>query len=156
MLLAADLCAVSRADPARFGYPDLTGNTILLVEDHQDSLDFLAGVLTYCGAQVLSAPSAAHARMHLSSGVPSLIVCDLRMPRETGTHFMEWVRASDDRRCRSVPAVAVTAYSQDFQHDPAMGTFDACFVKPLDVPRFLHTIGTILKRPTATGRRLAG
>jgi CheY-like chemotaxis protein len=143
------------ARAASFGYPDLTGRTILLVEDHQDSLDFLAGILAYCGAQVLSAPSAAHGRMHLSTAVPSLIVCDLQMPRETGTHFMEWVRSRDDVRYRTVPAVAVTAHSRDFQHDRGMHTFDACFVKPLDVPRFLHTIGTLLTRPPAASRRFA-
>lgn len=145
---------VGRGQHARFGFPDLVGKTILLVEDHQDSLEFLAGMLTYCGAQVLSAPSAAHARMQLSATVPSLIVSDLRMPRETGTHFMEWVRSGDDAR-RAVPAVAVTAYSGDFEDDPAMRMFDACFVKPLDVPRFLHTIGTILTRPPVATRRFA-
>jgi CheY-like chemotaxis protein len=154
MFLAAG-SELNMGHPTNFGYPDLTGKTVLLVEDHQDSLDFLAGILAYCGAQVLSAPSAAHARMHLGATVPSLIVCDLHMPRETGTHFMEWVRSRDDLRCRTVPAVAVTAYSRDFQHDRGMQTFDACFVKPLDVPRFLHTIGTLLTRPPAASRRFA-
>jgi CheY-like chemotaxis protein len=145
---------VERASHARFGFPDLAGKSILLVEDHQDSLDFLAGMLAFCGAQVLPAPSAAHARMHVSAAVPSLIVSDLRMPRETGTHFMAWVRSGDEAR-RTVPAVALTAYSRDFESDPAMRMFDASFVKPLDVPRFLHTIGTILKRPPAAERRFA-
>jgi CheY-like chemotaxis protein len=154
-MLLACIRAVERAPAARFGYPDLAGKTILVVEDHLDSLDFLAGVLSYCGAQTQSAESAAHGRMHLTKAVPSLIVCDLQMPRETGTHFMEWVRSSSDERMRTVPAVAVTAYAQDFQRDPAMRAFDACFVKPLDVPSFLHTIGTILKRPPASDRRLA-
>jgi CheY-like chemotaxis protein len=146
-MLLAELRAVERAHPARFGYPDLTGKTILVVDDHRDSLDFLTGILTYCGADVLSAPSAAHGRMHVSNAVPSLIACDLQMPRETGTHFMAWVRSRNDENIRTVPAVAVTAYAQDFQSDPAMRAFDACFVKPLDVPSFLYTVGTILKHP---------
>jgi hypothetical protein len=33
----------------RFGYPDVTGNTILVVDDHQDSLDFLTEILRFCG-----------------------------------------------------------------------------------------------------------
>lgn len=141
------------AERDRFGFPKLAAHTILVVEDHQDSLEFLGGIITYCGARVLGAPSAAHARMYLSAAVPSLIVCDFQMPRETGTHFMAWLRSEGDAALRAVPAVAVTAYPQDFQHDPAMRTFDSYFVKPLDVPRFLHTIGTILKRPAATHRR---
>ena len=38
--------------PERFGYPDFTGKAILVVDDHQDSLDFLSELLAE-GARAL-------------------------------------------------------------------------------------------------------
>lgn len=133
--------------PDRFGYPDFKGQTLLVVDDHQDSLDFMTELLTFCGATVVPAWSTAHARSWLESRIPSLIVCDFQLPRETGVDFIRWLRLlSDDRAI--VPAVAVTAYPDEFlrQHDQPLA-FDAYFVKPLEAPRFLRTIETILSRP---------
>jgi hypothetical protein len=49
--------------------------------------------------------------------------------------------------------VAVTAYPEDFlrEHDDALA-FDAYFVKPIEAPRFLHTVETILSRPPTPSR----
>lgn len=133
--------------PDRFGYPDLTGKSILAVDDHQDSLDFLSELLRFCGAEVSTAWSTAHARARLDLHVPSLIVCDFQLPRETGVDFIRWLRARGGARA-AVPAVAITAYPGDFlrERDDAL-VFEAYFVKPLEVPRFLRTIETILSRP---------
>ena len=137
----------------RFGYPDFQGKTILVVDDHQDSLDFMSELLNFCGATVVPAWSTAHARTWLESRLPSLIVSDFQLPRETGVDFIRWLRQQSDGR-QTIPAVAVTAYPEQFleQHDNALA-FDAYFVKPIEAPRFLRTIETILSRPP-TPRRL--
>jgi CheY-like chemotaxis protein len=130
----------------RFGYPDLSGTTILVVDDHQDSLDFTADLLRFCGADVCTAWSTAHARRHLQSTDLSLIVCDFQMPRESGMQFVRWLREQRDDRA-SIPAIAVTAYSDDFhrEHDRSKA-FDALFIKPLDTPRFLRTVHALTAR----------
>lgn len=137
----------------RFGYPDFRGRTILVIDDHQDSLDFMSELLGFCGATVSTAWSTAHARTWLESQQPSLIVCDFQLPRETGVDFIRWLRLQPDARAQ-IPAVAVTAYPDDFlrHHDDALA-FDAYFVKPIEAPRFLRTLDTILSRPP-TPRRL--
>ena len=137
----------------RFGYPDFQGQTILVVDDHQDTLDFMSELLGFCGATVATAWSTAHARTSLESRLPSLIVCDFQLPRESGVDFIRWLRVLPDERA-TIPAVAVTAYPEDFlgQHDDAVA-FDAYFVKPIEAPRFLRTVETILSRPP-TPRRL--
>jgi CheY-like chemotaxis protein len=137
----------------RFGYPDFQGKTILVVDDHQDSLDFMSELLNFCGATVVPAWSTAHARTWLESRLPSLIVSDFQLPRETGVDFIRWLRQQSDGR-ETIPAVAVTAYPEEFleQHDNALA-FDAYFVKPIEAPRFLRTIETNLSRPP-TPRRL--
>ena len=137
----------------RFGYPNFRDKTILVIDDHQDSLDFMSELLGFCGAGVTTAWSTAHARTWMESRLPSLIVCDFQMPRETGVDFIRWLRLQPDERAL-IPAVAVTAYPEDFlrHHDNALA-FDAYFVKPIEAPRFLRTVETILSRPL-TPRRL--
>jgi len=136
----------------RFGYPDFQGKTIVVVDDHQDSLDFMSELLTFCGASVVPAWSTAHARTWLESRVPSLIVCDFQLPRETGVDFIRWLRLRSDSR-QTIPAVAVTAYPDDFlKHQDDALAFDAYFVKPIEAPRFLRTIETILSRPPTPQR----
>jgi len=130
-----------------FGYPDFTGHTVLAVDDHQDSLDFLAEVLRFCGADVLTAWSTAHARGHLQIRRPSLIVCDFQMPRETGVDFMRWLRGQQDERA-SIPAIAVTAYPKDFLKERDVAdVFDAYLVKPIDTPRFLGIVEVLVLKP---------
>ena len=139
--------------PDRFGFPDFTGSTILVVDDHQDSLDFLSQILEFCGARVLTAWSTAHARAHLRSAMPRLIVCDFQMPRETGVEFMRWLRSRNDEQA-SIPAIAVTGYPREFrrQRDVAFA-FDAYFEKPLDIPRFLGMTEVLLLKPRRGGDR---
>jgi CheY-like chemotaxis protein len=50
----------------RFGYPDFNGCTILVIDDHEDGLDFVAELLMFCGAKVLKAPSTAPTRERIS------------------------------------------------------------------------------------------
>src|SRR3982751_5318415 len=113
----------------RFGYPDLHGKTILVIHEHQDTLDFMSELLGFCGATVVTAWSTAHARTWLESRTPSLIVCDFQLPRESGVDFIRWLRLQSDERGQ-IPSVAVTGYPEDFlrQHDDALA-FDAYFVK---------------------------
>jgi len=138
--------------PERFGYPDFTGKTILVVDDHPDSLEFMKQLLEFCNATVVPAWSTAHARTALDRGVPSLIVSDFQLPRETGIGFIRWLRTLPDARAR-IPAVAVTAYPEDFvQHRDESLAFDAYFVKPIEAPRFLRTLETILSRPVVSNQ----
>ena len=131
----------------RFGFPDFAGSTVVLIDDYQDTLDFLSEIFRFCGASVLTAWSTAHARAHLRTQSPSLIVCDFQMPHETGVEFMRWLRGQQDKRA-TTPAIAVTAYARDFlkQRDVAF-VFDAYFEKPLDTPRFLGMAEALLLRP---------
>jgi CheY-like chemotaxis protein len=101
------------------------GKVVLVVDDHHDTALFLTELLEFCGATVRTASSAMHARLHLQRRGPlfSLVICDLQMPRETGTNFMRWLRAQPYDNA-TVPA--------DFLGAGDVRTFDAFFVKPID------------------------
>ena len=47
--------------------PDLGGSIILVIEDHADSLQALADVLTMCGARVLMAGDTLDARAYVGT-----------------------------------------------------------------------------------------
>ena len=136
----------------RFGYPDLSGRTILIIDDHPDSLTFLTEPLRFCGAVVLPAWSAAHARRLLEAERPDLIISDFHMPRESGVDFVRWLRARHDERA-GIPAIALTAYPDDFlEQQDGPRAFDAYALKPLSAPDFLRTIHAMLTQPPSHGR----
>src|SRR4029077_17621094 len=85
--------------------PDLTGLTILVVEDNFDALNLIRAILDTAGAHPPLAPptrpAAACPRRppHPGQAPPflrprkaHLILCDLTLPGEDGTHFMQWLR----------------------------------------------------------------
>jgi|SRR5687767_417188 CheY-like chemotaxis protein len=130
----------------RFGFPNLEGHDVLVVDDHHDSAQFLTELLEFCGATVWQASSAAQARQRLERRYFSLVICDLQMPHETGTQLMRWLRRRPDERA-TVTAVAVTAHPKEFLGSGDARAFDAFFLKPIDAPDFLRTVATILSRP---------
>ena len=127
-------------------FPDLTGFTILVIEDDPDGLQVLAMALTACGARVVTATDTTIARVHLEKAKPDLLVTDLGLPGETGAAFVSWLRTQPRERGGNIPAVAVTGYSKEF---PALrvGGFAAYFQKALNPENVCVTIRAILRPP---------
>jgi len=123
--------------------PSLKGRTILVVDDDPDALELLRMILESCGARVQAASSATHARGYLLSATPDLIVCDLALPREDGPAFIRSVRASSNPALTGVPAVAVTAFYEDYPPTQAL-EFAAYFQKPIDIDALTRTIAALL------------
>ena len=130
----------------RSDFPNLEGNTVLIVDDHHDSAQFLAELFEFCGATVCTASSAAQARQLLDQRGFSLVVCDMQMPHETGAQLMRWLRSRPDDRA-AVAAVAVTAYPKEFLGTGDARAFNAFFLKPIEATDFLHTVATISPGP---------
>lgn len=131
-----------KADPAG-KLPSLKGRTILVVDDDPDALELLHMILESCGAKVQAAPTTMHARGYLLTATPDLIVCDLALPREDGPAFMRSVRASSNPTLARVPAVAVTAFYEDYPPTQAL-EFAAYFQKPIDIDALTRTIAALL------------
>src|SRR5260370_890330 len=62
----------------------LFGRAILVIEDHPDSREMLATALRLVGAHVFVVANLKEAQLQLDLYLPSLIVCDLRLPDGTG------------------------------------------------------------------------
>jgi CheY-like chemotaxis protein len=133
----------SRKSEPLAALPSLKGRTILVVDDDPDALELLHMILESCGAKVLAAASTMHARGYLLTATPDLIVCDLALPREDGPSFMRSMRASANPVLARVPAVAVTAFYEDYPPTLAL-EFAAYFQKPIDIDALTRTIASLL------------
>jgi CheY-like chemotaxis protein len=135
--------------------PDLSGLTILVVEDNFDALNLIRAILETSGAHPLLATHTGQAREYLRTRKPHLILCDLNLPGEDGTHFMQWLRARTAAEGGDVPAIAITAHYEDFPVPTARG-FTAYLRKPLQMERLCRTIAALCGRDASdTGEQRA-
>jgi DNA-binding response OmpR family regulator len=112
----------------------LFGRAVLITEDHPDSREMLATGLRLVGAQVFVVANLKDAQRQLDMYLPSLIICDLRLPDGTGVDLVRWLRARDKKTGGAIPCIAVTGYPVEF---PIEG-FDGHMRKPLDLAKLCN------------------
>ena len=122
--------------------PNLSGRTILIVEDNDDALDMLSTFLRACGAHVLQARGALAALSYVETQ-PKIdaVITDLSMPNIDGVEFVQRLRAH--RRGRSIPAIALTGFYEQYMNTQAAG-FNAFLRKPVDFDDLCRTIRSVL------------
>ena len=119
----------------------LSGLTVLIVEDEDDSRDVLRIHLENHGATVIPAESAAvaHERLLNADALPDLIISDIGMPHEDGLTFVKRVRSSNDQRIAAIPAIALSAFAtSEFKANALECGFQRYVAKPFD-PEALMT-----------------
>jgi CheY-like chemotaxis protein len=110
----------------------LVGMNILVVDDDDDSRDFLTFALTESGAKIYSAESAASAFGAMESFQPNLIISDIGMPQEDGYSFMQRIRQLPEYLGGQIPAIALTAYAGDSDRQKAiLAGFQTHLAKPI-------------------------
>ncbi|HLM61055.1 MAG TPA: ATP-binding protein, partial [Pyrinomonadaceae bacterium] len=90
----------------------LDGMLILVVDDEEDTRQLLVQSLTFYGATVITAESAAEAFEALQDKNPDLMVSDIGMPDEDGYSLIRRIRALSNKQQRDTPAVALTAFTR--------------------------------------------
>lgn len=120
--------------------PDLSGRTVLIVDDNDDALDMLGTFLRACGAHVLAARSAPGALAYLDRP-PHIdaVITDLSMPEMDGTELVRRLRAHPSRS--KIPAIALTGF-----HELYMDTsgFAAFFRKPVNLDQLCKTLTAVI------------
>ncbi|MEX3765232.1 hybrid sensor histidine kinase/response regulator [Paraburkholderia phenoliruptrix] len=126
--------------PARGGSA-LAGRTVLLVEDHADTLEALSIVLQFENVKVRAARSADEARSVINANPPDVIISDLSMPGESGYDLIRGLRADGI----STPAIALTGHirAEDERAAREAG-FNEYVGKPVDRTRLLEAIVQLL------------
>jgi PAS domain S-box-containing protein len=90
----------------------LDGMLILVVDDEEDTRQLLVQSLTFYGATVTTASSAAEAFDELQDKNPDVMVSDIGMPDEDGYSLIRRIRALPEKQHRDIPAIALTAFTR--------------------------------------------
>ncbi len=126
--------------------PRLEGVHVFAVDDEPDARDLLRQVLEDQGAQVTSFGSAEAALTALRTTKPTVLVCDVGMPKMDGYQLIRMLRAEEPRGER-VPALALTAFAraEDRKHSLVAG-YQAHLAKPFDVGELILVIAGLAGR----------
>lgn len=125
---------------------DLSGVRVLVVEDHEDSLELMQFWLERVGATVSAARSGAQALGILELGPPpDVIVCDLHLPGMDGCALVGLVRGK--LGLTQVPVIAVTG---SVSEDAVLRTLDAGFQAHLVKPVTGEAVASQVRRVLRT------
>lgn len=136
-------------DPQPSAEPDppaLNDVRILLVDDHLDTLELLATLLTQYGATVLAVNSAVEAIESLETFQPDLLVSDIGMPGADGHTLIQGVRALPADKGGQVPALAFTSYCQDDDYQQVLSNgYQRLIAKPLEIDQLIKAIAGLAR-----------
>ena len=126
--------------------PRLEGVHVFAVDDEPDARDLLRTVLEDQGAVVTSFASAEDALAVLNTTRPTVLVCDIGMPKMDGYQLIRTLRAAESRRER-IPALALTAFAraEDRKRSLVAG-YQAHLAKPFDVGELILVVADLVKR----------
>ena len=127
--------------------PDLSGITVLVVDDQADARELLQRVLSECGARVLAAGSAGEALNLIAEHDPDVLVADIGMPEVDGFELLRRVRALTPGRAARMPAIALTAFARSEDRTRALRAgFQVHVAKPVDPPELVATVASVVGR----------
>ncbi len=115
--------------------------TVLVVEDHPDSLEFLRMLFEGEGVQVVSAHDGKDALSKVQAIVPSLVITDVRLPEVGGLELIRQIKANT--ATRGIPVIALSA-------SPSLGASafeagaSAFLEKPFDIDHLLQKAAAFL------------
>ena len=114
--------------------------TLLLVEDHQDTLQVMSRLLKHLGYSVTTAMSVADALKAIDGGTFDVLVCDLSLPDGSG---LEVMRVMKSKQCARGIALSGFADQAD-RDDTAAAGFDRHLMKPVTTDVLDQTIKELL------------
>jgi PAS domain S-box-containing protein len=126
--------------------PRLDGVHIFIVDDEPDARDLLRTVLEDQGAEVTSFGSAQDALTALKTKKPTVLICDIGMPKIDGYQLIRTLRAEESRSDR-IPALALTAFAraEDRKRSLVAG-YQAHLAKPFDVGELILVVADLVGR----------
>ncbi|HYF48680.1 MAG TPA: PAS domain S-box protein [Planctomycetota bacterium] len=125
---------------------ELKNVRILVVDDEEDTRDFLTVVLNQFGAVVEAVSSVSAALAVIDEFKPAVILSDIGMPDQDGYDFIGQLRASGI----NTPAVALTAFARSEDRERALSRgFQAHLAKPIEPLTLVHTVARLAARRDA-------
>ncbi len=130
---------------------DLSGNTILLVDDHAPTLALLSRLLTDEGYQVAGARNGAEALTFLTTRTADLLISDVQMPGVDGLLLCRLLREKADTA--TLPIILCTANRLSGPERTLIVRLGVAeiFTKPIALAGFLARVAQVL--PSGSGAR---
>jgi NO-binding membrane sensor protein with MHYT domain/CheY-like chemotaxis protein/two-component sensor histidine kinase len=125
---------------------DLSGYSVLVVDDEPDLVNLISQILIDCGAHCLIATNAMDALTTLKQVKPTLMISDIGMPDMDGYELIRRVRATNDSEIANIPAIALTAFTREEDRNRALQAgFTYYMSKPVDAAKLLANIVNIVE-----------
>ena len=122
---------------------------ILLVEDNEMNRDMLSRRLARKGYEVSIAVDGRQGVEMAQSAAPDLILMDMSLPVLDGWEATRQLKNAD--ATRHIPVIALTAHAMSGDRERALEAgCDDYDTKPIELPRLLEKIETMLNRPAAS------
>lgn len=102
---------------------------VLVVEDYEDTREFMKFILQDYGFDVAEASNGYEAIEAVKEQAPDLILMDISMPGMDGLTAARKIRESGGHR---TPIIAITAYGEAAQAKAIEAGCDASLSKPID------------------------
>ncbi len=152
-----EVAAPARTSPALLSATEfecgteLAGVRVLVVDDEADARELFAITLTECGAQVLTAASAAEALALIEHERPDALLADIGMPEEDGYALITKVRQLPPERGGRTPAAAITAYARAEDRMRALRAgFQTHLPKPIKDAELITLVANLAGRTGAS------
>jgi two-component system alkaline phosphatase synthesis response regulator PhoP len=122
--------------------------TVLVIDDEVDLLNLLVSDLKDAGFRALGANSAEDARQVLAKEGVHAVLCDIRMPKESGLEFLRSLRATGN----DMPFVFITGVdlAENMIQAVRLGASDF-----LLKPEGVYEVGDVMARAVDQGVRLS-
>ncbi|MEG4343701.1 response regulator [Microcoleus sp. A003_D6] len=134
--------------------PTLANLQLLVVDDDDDTREFLVTLLEQEGAMVRSATSVAGALAALESYWPDVLLSDIGMPQADGYELIARVREMEVLRGGKMPAIALTAYASESERLQALEAgFQMHLSKPVEITQLIAGVANlagIIRNPAPT------
>lgn len=122
---------------------------ILLVEDNEMNRDMLSRRLARKGYEVSIAVDGRQGVEMAQSAAPDLILMDMSLPVLDGWEATRQLKNAD--ATRHIPVIALTAHAMSGDRERALEAgCDDYDTKPIELPRLLEKIETMLNRAPAS------
>jgi DNA-binding response OmpR family regulator len=123
----------------------LSNITIVIVEDHSDTLFFLTQFLNREGAKVVASVNAFDGLQAIKTHHPNIVLPDINLPNRDGFELLRDIRALEPRDDDGLPVIAMTVFTSTTYPDHMIGAgFKACLNKPFNPHELLEAIQSVL------------
>lgn len=130
--------------------------TILLVEDYEDSREMLRLLLEGLTFRILEAKNGKEALDSASMETPDLVLTDFNLPDMDGITLIKRLRSLDENMHR-IPVIMITAHDPGQVSELAMAAGCAAFfTKPLSFLVLEKTINQLLEKTREHNRSFNG